>query len=247
VSGGPSSGGRAPTGGLARAATGESFSVAAAVGGPRGVAEAVLPGLAFVTVFTATRDLRLSLVVALAGAGVAVLARLVGRLPLAPALSGAVGVAICAWSAGRTGDAADFYLPGFWVNTVYAAVLLLSTVPWPRVGPLPVIGLLVGPLTVGAGWRADPLRMRLYQRLTWAFAALFVLRLAVQLPLYRADQVAALGVARLVMGVPLFAALAWLTWATLRRLPPAAPPDGARAVSGGAPAATAAPPPTRRP
>lgn len=242
MSTGPSSGAPSPApprSGLARAATSETFSLAAAVGGPRGVVEAVLPGLAFVTVFTVTRDLRLSLAVALAGAGVAVLARLVGRLSLAPALSGAVGVAVCAWSASRTGDAADFYTPGFVINTAYAVVLLLSTLPWPRVGPLPVIGLLVGPLTVGPGWRQDRRRMRIYQRLTWAFAALFVLRLAVQLPLYYADQVGALGVARLVMGVPLFAALAWLSWAALRERP--ASPSGA------VPAAPGAPPPTPRP
>ncbi len=211
--------------GLARAATGDRFSVSAAVGGPRGVAEAVVPGLAFVTVFTLTRDLRLALVVALAGAGVAVLARLLARLPLAPALAGAVGVGVCAFSASRTGNAADFYLPGFWINAVYGAVLLLSTVPWPRVGAWPVVGLLVGPFTAGPGWRSDRRRLGLYQRLTWAFAALFAARLAVQLPLYAADQVVALGVARLVMGLPLFAVLAWVAWASLRRLPPPGP-DG---------------------
>jgi len=215
--------GRAPTGGLARAATGTQFSLADAVGGRRGVVEAVGPGLAFVACFTVTRDLRLSLALALGAAGLALLARLVARLPLGPALAGAVGVGISAWSAGRTGDAADFYVPGFVINAVYGSVLLLSTVPWPRVGAFPVVGLLVGPLRDGAAWRADRRRMVLYTRLTWAFAALFALRLAVQLPLYAADAVGPLGVARLVMGVPLMAALAWVAWVTLREAPVATP------------------------
>lgn len=236
--------------GLAGAAAGDRFSVATAVGGPRGVVEAVLPGLAFITTYTVTRDLRLSLVVALGGAALAVLARAVARQPVAPALSGVVGVGICAWSAGRTGQAIDFYVPGFWINAVYAVVLLASTLPWPRTGPLPAIGLLVGPLTVGPVWRRDPRRLALYQRLTWAFAAMFVLRLAVQLPLFYAGEVAALGVARLVMGVPLFAALAWMTWATLRRADRAGGADGAEpaaVTSSGGPAAPAAPPRTPSP
>lgn len=221
----------APAAGVRRsgalaAATREDFSLAAAVGGPRGFAEAVLPGLVFVVVFTITRDLRLCLVIALGAAAVLVLARLVARLPLTPALSGAVGVAVCAWSAHRTGDAADFYTPGFVINAVYAAVLLLSTLPWPRIGPVPLVGVLVGPLTVGREWRADPRRVRVYRRLTWLFAGLFLLRLAVQVPLYLADEVTALGIARLTMGVPLLVLVAWVAWASLRRLDAAAPATG---------------------
>ncbi len=236
----------APPSGLARAATGDSFSLAAAVGGPRGVAEAVLPGLAFVTVVTLTRDLRLALTIALGAAGLAAAVRLVGRRPLAPALSGVVGVGICAWSASRSGDAIDFYAPGFWVNGVYALVLALSTLPWPRFGPLPLLGLVLGPLTGAQGWRGDRRRVALFQRLTWAFVALFVLRLAVQLPLYLTDRVGALGVARLVMGVPLFAVLVWVTWASLRGLDRSERDDAALVSGAAAPAAPAAPPPTPR-
>ena len=42
--------------------------------------------------------------------------------------------------------------------------------------------------------------------------AVFTLRLAVQVPLYLADAVTALGVARLVMGLPLYALGLWLAW-----------------------------------
>ena len=49
------------------------------------------------------------------------------------------------------------------------------------------------------------------------WAGLFSLRLAVQLPLYLAGAVVALGVARIAMGVPLFAIGIWLTWLLMRR------------------------------
>jgi hypothetical protein len=209
--------------GLAAAATSSSFSLADAVGGPRGVLEAVLPGVAFIAVLTATGDLQPALAVALAGSGIVLLTRLLARKPLMPAVSGAVGVGVCALAALRTGDAADYYAPGLLINLVYATVLALSTVRWPRTGPVPVIGLVVGGLRgEGLSWRADPAMVSLYRRLTWMWVALFVLRLAVQLPLYLADLVPALAVARLTMGLPLFAAAVWLTWLALRRAPRAA-------------------------
>ena len=229
----------AERGALARAATSSRFSLAEAVGGPRGFAESVLPTLVFVVAFTVTDALRLSLLLALASAGLLVLARLVARLPLAPALSGAVGVGICALVASRTGDAADFYGPGLLVNIVYGVVFAASTLRWPRLGslpagPWPVIGLVVGGLrSEGLAWRSDPVLVRVYRRLTWLWAGLFGLRLLVQVPLYEAGAVQALGVARLVMGVPLFALAAWVTWRSLRQVTPEGP------------AAAAAPPRSR--
>ncbi|MDN5692837.1 MAG: DUF3159 domain-containing protein, partial [Micrococcaceae bacterium] len=57
-----------------------------------------------------------------------------------------------------------------------------------------------------------PRRRRAYAAATWVMAAVFALRLAVQVPLYLADAVTALGVARLVMGLPLYALGLWLAW-----------------------------------
>ncbi|PWJ49289.1 Protein of unknown function [Quadrisphaera granulorum] len=213
--------------GVGRAATAERFSLADAVGGPRGAAEAVLPGLVFVIVVTVTRSLPWACGLALGVAGLAALARLVARQPLQQALAGAVGVGVCALTAWRTGDAVDFYSWGLLLNAVYAVVLAISTLPLPKVGPLPggplpVTGLLVAAARGGgagsAPWRHDPAQMRLHRRLTWMWVGLFALRLAVQTPLYVAGAVTALGVARLVMGLPLFAAAAWVTWLALRRV-----------------------------
>lgn len=213
--------------GIASAA-GEEFSLSEAVGGPRGVVEALLPGLLFVSWFTLTRDLGSSLVASLAAAGALVLARVAMRSNPTQAVAGLVGVGICAWAASRTGNAVDFYAPGFLVNLGYAVVSALSTIRFPRVGPVPgwgpypVIGLLLGPLTgEGLSWRHDPRRLRAYRQVTWLWVAMFVLRLVVQVPLYFAGAVGALGAARLAMGVPLFALTAWLTWVVLRRVPAA--------------------------
>jgi hypothetical protein len=163
-------------------------------------------------------------------AGVLVAVRVVTRSTVGPAVSGLVGVGVCALVAARTGEAADFYLPGFLVNAGYAAGYAISTLRFPRIGPVPawgpfpVVGLLVGPLVgEGLAWRRDPRRLRAYRQVTWLWVAMFVLRLAVQLPLYAAGMVGALGAARLAMGLPLFALTAWLSWLVLRAVPLAVP------------------------
>ena len=46
---------------------------------------------------------------------------------------------------------------------------------------------------------------------------LFVLRLAVQLPLYLAGDLVALGVAKTAMGFPIFAIAVWLSYLVLRK------------------------------
>jgi hypothetical protein len=45
----------------------------------------------------------------------------------------------------------------------------------------------------------------------------------VQYPLYRTGAVTELGIARVAMGLPMFALAAYLSWRILRRVPPARP------------------------
>jgi len=61
-------------------------------------------------------------------------------------------------------------------------------------------------------WRNDRPLLRRYWLASWFWVALFGLRLAVQLPLYFGGSVGWLGTARLLMGVPLFAAVLYATW-----------------------------------
>ena len=82
----------------------------------------------------------------------------------------------------------------------------------------PLIGVFIGPL-VGEGmeWRKDPRLLRVYTRASWIWVGLFVLRLAVQLPLYLAEDLVALGVAKTAMGFPIFAIAVWLSYLVLRK------------------------------
>jgi hypothetical protein len=184
----------------------------AAMGGIRGLIEAVLPGLVFLLTYTFTLELIPALIapvlIGLVFAGV----RLVQRQTVSQAVGGLVGIAISAGLALLTGRAEDFYLPGFWTNGAYAAALLLSiAVGWPLIGL--AVGFLMGD---GLAWREDPAKRRVLTLLTLCWAGLFVLRLAVQLPLYFAGNIEWLGATKLLMGVPLYAPLLVLSWLMVR-------------------------------
>ena len=197
------------------------------VGGVRGLVEAIVPGVVFLSVFTATQALNPSLVAAVAVAVVFTVARLAQRTPLTQALAGLAGVVVCAFVARTTGEAKDYYVPGFYTNAAYGAAMLLSIAArWPFMGL--VFGFIRGE---GTQWRADRRRQRAYAIATGAIIAVFALRLAVQLPLYFADQVQALGAARLVMGLPLYAMGLWLAWSLSR--PVAGTTEGSRAGRAG--------------
>ena len=80
------------------------------------------------------------------------------------------------------------------------------------------------------GRRRDPVRAaehRRHRAATAVLAAMFALRLAVEVPLYLtgAAGVGALGVARLVLGLPLFALTAWFIWLLVRDPARPARPD----------------------
>ena len=201
----------------------DDFSLAESLGGTRGVVEAVLPGVVFVTAFVITRELMIPLVASLGVAVVTCLVRLIQRTPVTQAVSGLLGVAIGAVWAWRSGDARDVYAWGLYVNAAYVtAIVVAILVRWAPIGVL--VELLRGR---DMGWRTDPERAAMRRRYviaSWMWAGVFALRLLVQVPLYLADAVAALGVARLVMGLPLFALAAFLTWALVREPPSAKAP-----------------------
>lgn len=206
--------------GLAQAGAAE-FSVAEAVGGKRGLVEAVLPSVVFVTVYSVVQELRPAVIAAVAVAVLATVSRLVRREKLTQALSGLIGVGVCAFFANRSGQAEDFFLPGLYINIVYAIGYTLSILV-----RLPLIGLLIGPLLgEGLAWRKDKARLRAYQKATWIWVVLFLTRLAVQGPLYLAGMVGALGTARIFMGVPFFALAAYLSWLVLRAVPQTVRPE----------------------
>lgn len=192
-----------------------------ALGGKRGIIDSGLPSLAFVIVFTITKKLDLSLVISVGIAVVAAIARLIKRDTIQHALSGLIGVLVCAWFSRSTGKAENFFLPGMIKSGIYGVVYLVANlIRWP------ILGLVLGPiLGENLGWRKNPVRLRAYLLAGWVWVALFVVRLALQVPLYLANQTTALGVVTLIVGWPLFLVTVYLTWAILKRTSPVVESD----------------------
>ena len=188
----------------------------AAMGGMRGILEAVLPSLAFLLLYTFTRDLVLALAVSVGAAAVFTALRLAQRSPISSALGGLIATAAAAGLALWTGRGEDNFVPGLITNAAYGTALLLSAlIGWS------LIGLAAGFLmNEGTAWRAHARKRRVYFWLAIAWAALFYLRLGVQLPLYLAGDVVTLGTLKLIMGLPLFAPLLAVTWLAVRALYP---------------------------
>ena len=202
-------------------------TIAEAIGGPLGMAETALPAVAYVVAYTASgSNTNVAGAVAVGLALALAIARLVRGESPRHALTGLLGVGFAAFIAAKSGKAENFFLPGLLLNAAYAAAFFISIAArWPLVGV--VVTKLDGE---DNSWRSDPVRMRAFRRASWLWVTMFSARLIVQLPLYLAGAVVALGVARTAMGLPLFALCLWLSWLLVR---------GARQ------AATPAPPPAQ--
>ena len=175
-----------------------------------------MPAVAFVVAYIASgENTTVAAGVALGLVILVTIVRLARRESPRQAIVGLIGVAIAAFIATRSGKAENFFLPGLLLNAAYATAFLISIAArWPLVGV--IAGQVDG---AGTAWRSDPARVRAYTRATWLWVGLFALRLAVQLPLYLAEAVVALGIARAAMGLPLFGVGLWLTWLMVRREP----------------------------
>jgi hypothetical protein len=189
----------------------------AAMGGARGLVESILPGLGFLVVFTITKDLLPSVLAPLAVSLVFIVLRLVMRQPVTTAIAGALGVGISAGLALITNDANNNFVPGFFINGGVVLVMVASLL-----ARRPFVGLIVSLLLNDDDWRKNPAKVRVATIATILWTALSALRLAVQLPLYlagvagTAGATEALAATKLVMGVPLYAALLWVTWLLVR-------------------------------
>ena len=204
-------------------------SLADVLGGRGAAIDATVPVVAFVLVYSVAELLVWPSVVLVAGAAavlaaavVAVIRLVSGRRPRA-VLIGLLGVTVAALVALYTGRAIDFFLVQIVSNAASALAWAVSIViRWPPLGL--VVGTALGQRT---RWRRDPHLLRGYQWASWVWVGQYVLRLAVFLPLYHADAVVALGVARTVLSWPLVALCMALSWPVLRSaLPPGHPGIG---------------------
>ncbi|HET6211769.1 MAG TPA: DUF3159 domain-containing protein [Micromonosporaceae bacterium] len=196
-------------------------SLAQLLGGRRGALDATLPPVAFVAGYLAGgQSIGIGVAAALA-VSVAVGAwRLSQGDRLRAVVVGLLGVALAAYIALRTGRAADFFVVRIAVNAL-SGMAWVASIAVRR----PLLGVVVG-LVLGqkAGWRKDRALLRAYALGSWVWVLQYVVRVAVLLPLWYADQVVALGVAQTVLTWPLvLACLAASWWVVRRALPPGHP------------------------
>jgi hypothetical protein len=214
--------------GIGQVAPGETptgASLLKAIGGARGLVESILPGLAFLVLYTFTKNLVLAVTAPVALSVIFVIVRLVSRSAVMPAIAGLLGVGISAGLALFTGRAEDNFLVGITINAVCLVILLISLIV-----RRPLIGIIVGLLAGDAsGYRTDKAKFRVVLVATWCWVGLFAARLGFELPLYFAGQTELLGSVKLIMGVPLYAGLLWVTWLLVRaaysKPAPAAPAE----------------------
>jgi hypothetical protein len=183
----------------------------AAVGGIRGLVESILPPLLFLVIFTITQQLVPSVLAPLGLALVFIVVRVVARQPVLTAVVGALGVGLSAGLALLSGRAEDNFLPGLIINAVLLVVMLGSLAV-----RRPLIGVMVGLMTGDSTWRADPAKARVAVIVTILWAVLPALRLAVEVPFYIAGDAAGLAAMKLLLGLPPYAILLWVSWLLIR-------------------------------
>jgi hypothetical protein len=184
------------------------------MGGVSGIVASGVPVVVFVVVQAVVGVLVVSIVAAVAAAVAVAVWRMVRGEAVQPALSGLLGVAVCAFVAWRTGEAKGFFLLGIWTSLLYGGVFLLSVIV-----RRPLVGVLWH-LVNGDGqtWREDPRVVRAYDLASLAWVAVFAARFVVQHWLYDSAYADTwLGWVRLAMGVPLALLAAAVTVWAIRR------------------------------
>lgn len=130
--------------------------VLSAFGGTKGLVDSGIPSIFFLVAFNITHHLHAALFASIATSAVLTIIRLIKRDTLQHALSGLIGVLICAWFANRTGNPSDVYIPKLLTNLGYGTVYLIGNLAgWP------ILGLMLGPI-VGENlhWRKVPERKK---------------------------------------------------------------------------------------
>jgi Protein of unknown function (DUF3159) len=209
----------------------------AQLGGVSGLIYSSLPVLVFVA---ASRVVGLLAAVgaALGTALLILLWRLVRRESAQPAVSGFIGVAVCALVAYVLGESKGYFLLGIWTSLFWASVFALSVLI-----RRPVVGYIWGWLGGhDDGWRNVRRAVYAFDVATLTWMLVFGARFTVQRLLYDADQTGWLVVARIAMGWPLTAVSALVTYLAIK-----AAQRALMAVTVNAPAAAAGvtPPPPR--
>jgi len=189
----------------------KAHAVLEQMGGISGLIYSSLPVLAFVPV-SQLFGLTAAIISAMGIAAVILVWRLVRRESTQPAISGFIGVGVCALIAYVMGESKGYFLLGIWSSLVWAAVFTLSVVI-----RRPVVGYVWGWVNDhGRDWRGVRKAVLAFDIATMVWVLVFGSRFVVQHHLYDADQTGWLGVARISMGWPLTAVAALVTYLAIR-------------------------------
>lgn len=193
------------------------------LGGVRGIIETVLPTLVFLVLHLVFQNLLLSTLVPVGVGLLFVIVRAATRAPVQSAVTGVVILAATAGLAIITGRAENNFVPGLFTNAAFLVAMLVSLVArYPLVGVF--VSLLLGERA--EGWRDQKATYRALAIATAVWAGMFALRLAVEVPLYLLEQASGLAVAKLVLGIPLYAVVLIITWLLIRAVFPQRPATG---------------------
>ncbi|MDY7086711.1 MAG: DUF3159 domain-containing protein [Actinomycetota bacterium] len=201
-----------------------SEQISEQLGGVRGLIESSIPVLAFVALNVILGDTvvglekRTALYWAIGGAVLSALAigafRLARKQPVRHAVNGLFGIAVGAFLAWRTGNAEDFYLPGILLTFAQAAALLISVLV-----RKPIIGYVWG-IMANRGqqnWFDNARLFRTFQWLTLVWVVSLSLRAGIQFVLWQMGEANALGIVRILISWPIYAAtFAFTAWAIHR-------------------------------
>lgn len=191
-------------------------SVLESLGGPVGILESLIPGTVYVTLFSLTLNVLLAAIVAGSLSLGFAIYQIIKKRPLTQVIAGVVGLGISIYLPLRDGldntHAADYFVPGLLTNAGYLAAFSVSLlVRYPLAGV--VLSLFASKAKT---WRSDRSVYRRYFWVTVLWIGMFAVRLLVELPLYFTEQVAALGVAKVVLGTPFYALVVWFSWLIAR-------------------------------
>lgn len=182
------------------------------MGGLSGLVSATLPVLVLIPVNNFF-GLGPALAAALGVAVAIAIWRVLRKETLQPAVSGLLGVALCAAIAWFTGDAKGYFLYGIWMSLALCIAAVLSILfRWPAVGVI-----WKGINGEEMQWQKITPARRAYAIATGGWAVIFLARFIVQRAIYDADATTALGVTRILMGWPLTLLVTALTVWMVRR------------------------------
>ncbi|MEI7419404.1 MAG: DUF3159 domain-containing protein [Actinomycetes bacterium] len=190
-------------------------SLLASIGGFQGLIESTLPGFLYVLTFAIWRNLTISIGTVVVAVLSLTIRHFIKKRPVTQLIGSLVGIGLAIYLTLRPGgQAGDFYLKDFWTNGIYGSVLLLSVLI-----RLPIIGVMVGLFTnQGLTWRKDRRKLMFFDLVTLLWVGLFATRLAVELPLYFMGDIVTLGFIKLVLGLPFYLTMIWVSWLLLRKV-----------------------------